>query len=84
MNLVELRGYDGSVNVCHGDMVKAIATMCPNLIDVTFVEEEITNGNVAIYSAQKVRNIFKGKLAKVLNRFDFSIDFYLKSFSYLN
>ena len=81
---MELNDYSCMVNICYGAIMRAVTSMCPNLIDVTFVEEEITNGNVAIYSAQKVRNIFKGKLAKVLNRFDFSIDFYSKSFSYLN
>ena len=53
-----------SVNICDGEMMNAVTLMCPNLIDVIFVQHAVGDGVVPITS-QELQMILKDKLPKV-------------------
>ena len=55
------------VNICDGAIMRAVTSMCPNLIDVMFVQEEVRSNNRSdLITAQEVQMLLKDKLTKVI------------------
>ena len=64
---MELNDYSCMVNICDGAIMRAVTSMCPNLIDVMFVQEEVRSNNRSdLITAQEVQMLLKDKLTKVI------------------